>query len=87
MNLNNFESHIDKKILDRGYNYYIEGNIMDTSASGDNEYIFEIEGSEDYQVVVKIDNKGEILYSECDCPYDFGDICKHEVAAYPIKFN
>lgn len=22
------------------------------------------------------------MYSECDCPYDFGPICKHQVAAY-----
>lgn len=41
-----------------------------------------MQGSEDYEVIVKLDEKGEIIYSECDCPYDFGPICKHEVAAY-----
>ncbi len=82
MNINDFEKHINKTILDRGYGYYIDGNIMETYNSADNEYIFEVQGSEDYQVIVEIDEKGEILNSSCDCPYDFGPICKHEVAAY-----
>lgn len=82
MNISNFENHINKTILDRGYDYYIEGNIIDTYCQDDNIYVFEVEGSEDYEVVVKIDENGEILYSECDCPYDFGPICKHQVAAF-----
>lgn len=82
MNINNFKGHIDKTILNRGYDYYIEGNIVENYKNVDNEYIFEIEGSDNYEVVVKIDDNGEILYSQCDCPYDFGPICKHEVAAY-----
>lgn len=82
MNISNFENHIDKKILDRGYGYYCEGNIIDVYKEGDNEYIFQVQGSEDYEVVVKINNDGEILYSDCDCPYDFGPICKHQVAVY-----
>ncbi|WP_251862358.1 hypothetical protein [Clostridium sp. Marseille-Q2269] len=82
MNINDFQRHINNIILDRGYFYYIDGNIMDIYNHGDNEYVFEVQGSEDYQVTVKIDEKGEILYSSCDCPYDFGPIYKHEVAAY-----
>lgn len=82
MNINNFEDHINKTILDRGYDYYNEGNIIKTYSQGDNEYIFQVQGSDDYEVVVKIDDKGEILYSECNCPYDFGPICKHQAAAY-----
>ncbi|WP_454054849.1 SWIM zinc finger family protein [Clostridium sp. Marseille-Q7071] len=72
MNINNFENHINKTILDRGYVYYSEGNITETYNKGENEYIFQVQGSEDYEVVVKINNNGEILYSDCDCPYDFG---------------
>ena len=82
MNINNFENEIDKRILDRGYNYYMDGNIVKTYSHGGNEYVFEVQGSDDYQVVVKIDDRGEIIYSECDCPYDFGPVCKHQVAAY-----
>jgi len=82
MNINNFKEYIDKTILKRGYDYYTDGNILDTCNEGDNTYTFEVQGSEDYQVVVQLDDTGEIIYSECDCPYDFGPICKHEVAAY-----
>ncbi|WP_333860839.1 SWIM zinc finger family protein [Clostridium sp.] len=82
MNLNNFKNHIDKKILDRGCAYYDAGNILETYSQGNNEYIFQIQGSKDYKVVVKLDDMGEILYSQCDCPYEFGLVCKHEAAAY-----
>lgn len=82
MNIKNFESYVNQTVLDRGYSYYIEGNIVEAYNQGNNEYAFEVQGSEDYEVIVKLDNKGEIIYSECDCPYDFGPICKHEVAAY-----
>ncbi len=82
MNINNFEKLISKKILDRGYDYYNEGNIIETYNQGKNEYIFQVQGSEVYEVEVKIGNNGEIIYSYCDCPYDFDPICKHQVAAY-----
>lgn len=82
MNINDFEKHINKTILDRGYDYYSEGNIIETYNQGDNEYIFQVQGSDNYEVIVKVDEKGEILYSNCDCPYDWGLICKHQVAAY-----
>lgn len=35
-----------------------------------------------YVVSVILDDSGEIISSQCDCPYDMGPICKHEVAAY-----
>ncbi|MDR7079845.1 uncharacterized protein (UPF0305 family) [Neobacillus niacini] len=82
MNINNFEYGINKTIVDRGYSYYIEGNVVEAFEQGDNEYIFQIEGSDEYEVLVKIGDNGDILNSECDCPYDFGPVCKHEVAAY-----
>ncbi|WP_346938485.1 hypothetical protein [uncultured Clostridium sp.] len=82
MNINNFERNIDRTILDRGYNYFDEGSVIDVYNQGDNEYVFEVEGNEVYEVTVKIDEAGEILYSSCDCPYDFGPVCKHQVAAY-----
>ncbi|KOR25187.1 SWIM zinc finger family protein [Clostridium sp. L74] len=82
MNINDFQEYINDTILDRGYGYYIAGNIIEVSKWSDNEYIFQIEGTEDYQVIVNINDNGEILDSSCDCPYDFGPICKHEVAAY-----
>jgi len=82
MNINHFENYINKTILDRGYHYYIEGNVVEVYEQGENDYIFHIEGSDDYEVLVRMEDNGDILYSKCDCPYDFGPVCKHEVAAY-----
>lgn len=82
MNLENFKDNINGIILDRGSDYYYEGNIVESFKNGENQYVFEIEGSESYEVIVELDDDDEIIYSECDCPYDFGPICKHEVAAY-----
>jgi uncharacterized Zn finger protein len=82
MNINNFEGKINKTILDRGYSYYIDGNVVEAYEQGENNYFFRIEGSDHYEVVVETGENGDILYSECDCPFDFGPVCKHEVAAY-----
>ncbi|MDQ0157687.1 SWIM zinc finger family protein [Robertmurraya andreesenii] len=82
MNINNFENHIDKIILDRGYNYYIEGNVVEAIEQGENKYLFYVDGSDNYEVLIDIGDNGDILFSQCDCPYDFGPVCKHEVAAY-----
>lgn len=43
MNINTFESHIDKTILARGYSYYVEGNVVDAYEQGENKYIFHIQ--------------------------------------------
>jgi uncharacterized Zn finger protein len=37
-----------------------------------------VEGSEDYEVFVQI-SKGKVVEHSCDCPYDWGDVCKHIV--------
>jgi uncharacterized Zn finger protein len=78
MNINDFEEHIGKTILDRGYDYYNNGNIVELHKKGNSEYVFIVEGSEKYRVDIKVDEGGDILYSNCDCPYDFGPVCKHQ---------
>jgi hypothetical protein len=50
----------------------VEHNYPDT-------WTAEVEGSDLYTVEIKLNN-GEIVSWECDCPYDYGDICKHVVA-------
>lgn len=82
MNINNFESYINETILDRGYSYYVEGNVKEVFESGNNRFIFSIQGSDDYKVTVELGENGDILFSICNCPYDFGPVCKHEVATY-----
>ncbi|MBO0995184.1 SWIM zinc finger family protein [Bacillus sp. SD088] len=82
MNLHNFEKSINQVIIDRGYDYYLNGHVTETSFNGVDEYHFLVEGSEDYNVIVTLGSNDDILFSQCDCPFDFGPICKHQVAAY-----
>ncbi len=48
---------------------------------GENEYSALVSGSDNYDVFVKLDDK-TIVEHECNCPYDWGDVCKHEVAVF-----
>lgn len=87
MNIENFEEHISEKILDRGYDYYADGHVGEAVLQGEHEYVFQVMGSDDYVVVVKMDASGEIIWSDCDCPYDYGPVCKHEVAVFYELFD
>ncbi|PTQ84946.1 putative Zn finger protein [Trichococcus patagoniensis] len=82
MNIKNFQEYINQTILNRGYNYYISGNVDKDYVRRGNTYLFQVEGSENYEVTVDIDDTGEIIHSYCDCPYDLGPVCKHEAAVY-----
>lgn len=82
MTIRDFEESIDKVILGRGYDYYEYNHISEMYQESDGTYIFEVEGTEEYQVGVKLDDNERIIYSYCNCPYDYGEECKHEVAAY-----
>src|SRR5699024_414830 len=46
-----------------------------------NMYVFQVKGTTRYEVVVEITDQGDVTFSACDCPYSFGPVCKHEVAA------
>ncbi len=81
MNLNNLEKHIDNKILERGIDYYEIGCVIDLVELKNGKWSAKVEGTEVYNVTVEIENK-EITGSFCDCPYDMGPVCKHEVAVY-----
>lgn len=82
MNIDDFEDYIDRKILNRGYDYYIEGHICSCHKEKPGTYIFDVAGSDDYEVSVELKDNYEIKSSYCDCPYDFGPICKHEAAVF-----
>ena len=82
MNLFEFEDAVDQKILDRGFDYYENGQISEVEYIGQYEYSFEIIGSEYYNVYVKLNEDLDLIEHHCECPYDWGPICKHEVAAF-----
>ncbi|MGD9567069.1 MAG: SWIM zinc finger domain-containing protein [Sedimentibacter sp.] len=84
MNINNFNEFVDEKILSRGYEYYLDG-LVDFLDKVNHEYIFQVQGRYLYEVLITLDDSGEMIYSKCNCPYDIGPICKHEVAAFLLN--
>lgn len=84
--LNNFEDYIDPKIVKRGKEYF-EGNFVGSLTIKGNSYTAEVMGSENYEIEIQLKNK-EIVSHLCDCPFEHGEFCKHEVAVlYYINEN
>lgn len=82
MNLNNFEKYIGDLIVYRGEHYYVNKYVKKINQTKDGDYKATVSGSKKYTVKVKLDQANNIIASGCTCPYDFGDICKHEVAVF-----
>jgi hypothetical protein len=80
LNLVNFNQLIDKRILKRGLDYYEQGQVVSLETKDNKIYKARVEGSEVYRVEISLDKNGEMIESYCDCPYDLGEICKHEAA-------
>ncbi len=77
-----FLDDVDPKIFARGLDYYESGNVERIDHDG-SHVTAEVSGSdvEPYLVGIDIDENGGVEYWECDCPYDWGPVCKHTVAA------
>jgi uncharacterized Zn finger protein len=77
-----FLDDVDPVILSRGQNYYHRG-CVDSLDFEDGHVTAEVSGSEDEPYLVEIDfnEDGEVEAWDCDCPYDWGPVCKHTVAA------
>lgn len=80
MYITDFELGVEEKILTRGKKYFADGSVADLWAQSPNLYCAVVEGSIPYDVEIRIGANGEILHHSCDCPYDWGEYCKHEVA-------
>ncbi|CAH0347652.1 hypothetical protein [Bacillus sp. CECT 9360] len=80
MNLSNFEEYIDEKIIERGLDYFYEGRVGKIEIVEGDIYTAQVEGSEDYSVEIQLDSQKQIVQSNCECPFDWGDFCKHEIA-------
>jgi pterin-4a-carbinolamine dehydratase len=78
--INEFEQHVDKDIFRRGLQYFKKGYVTLVEELSGGEYEAVVEGSETYTVNLTIKN-GVITELSCTCPYDWGPVCKHEVAA------
>ena len=81
MNLKDFEEHINPDIVERGYDYYENGLVSDLENTEPGLWIAYVFGSERYTVTVNT-HRSIIKDWECDCPYDWGPVCKHVVAVF-----
>ena len=81
LTLDNFETQVAPIILQRGEDYYFNGNVISIEATGDATWTAAVEGTETYTVEVTLENGKTITDYFCDCPYD-GDTCKHAVAVF-----
>lgn len=80
LSLDNFEQQIDETILERGLDYFRRGCVTDMEDLGGGDYEATVEGSDTYIVYLHVEGNKVTEY-ECDCPYDWGPVCKHTVAA------
>jgi uncharacterized Zn finger protein len=76
-----FEKGIQKKILERGFDYYEYQNLEKVEDLGNSEFSAIVHGNEDYEVYVKIEGN-HVSKQSCTCPYveEYDDTCKHIVA-------
>ena len=80
MQIDNFESGIEDKIVVRGKDYFSNGFVIEIWSENPKQFCAVVDGSIPYDVEIRLDEAGEIIYHDCDCPYDWGEYCKHEVA-------
>lgn len=81
MKITDFENNVRGVIVARGYDYYMQGYVDRVTQNG-REFTTIAHGTQDYHVFVELDKYSNIIESSCDCPYDKGPICKHQVGAY-----
>ncbi len=80
MTINDFENQVDPKIQQRGKEYFLDGNVEYIEEVKKNIWAADVVGTDDYQVEIQLGSKGVIKKCECNCPYEYGAICKHIVA-------
>lgn len=81
LTLTNFEGLIEAKIVERGYDYYKSGRVSKVEQIGAGEFSAAAFGTDKYEIYIKTVGDKIVEY-ECDCPYDWGDTCKHAVAVF-----
>jgi len=79
--LNTLIDQADGKVLARGKVLYAQGCVVRLSQADEGEFEAKVLGSEGdpYEVYITMKD-GEIEDYGCDCPYDWGPVCKHLVA-------
>ena len=84
--ISQLKKNVSDKIYKRGKRYYNQGRILDYKIdyTQDNQYKItaRVWGTNRYSVKISVEVIGNSLYfdNNCTCPYDWGNVCKHEVA-------
>jgi len=84
--LDQLKKNVPGRIFQRGINYFKQGKVKDyhINYNEDNKYEIRgrVRGTYNYQVKIDLRIIEDNLYfnNNCTCPYDWGDVCKHEVA-------
>ena len=93
MRLDNLDEIVDPLVLLRGQAYQQEGRVSALEQAGEKAWTAEVEGTDLYDVHFKLDSDGDFSCT-CTCPYDWGPVCKHVIAAlfaieeaYPEAFS
>ena len=73
------EALVPPKIFERGSAYYYEDNAVGRILRTSDTFKAKVEGTETYRVELTI-RAGKPPKIYCDCPYDYGDVCKHGIA-------
>ncbi|HJE86217.1 MAG TPA: SWIM zinc finger family protein [Levilactobacillus hammesii] len=74
-----WEVQFQPQIVDRGYDYYRRGLVVNGQKSADEIHAI-VAGTQDYHVVIKLVDD-EVVDAVCDCPYAVdGKYCKHMAA-------
>ncbi len=81
LTLDNFEQSVESKIVERGLDYFKDGDVARLEKVGDGEFSAVVLGSDRYEVFVRLDG-ASVSEHECDCPYDWGNVCKHKIAVF-----
>ena len=80
MHIDRFESDFDPEILARGKQYFADGFVEELECEDGNAYTGRVQGTDVYELHIELSDQGQILKMSCDCPYDWGDHCKHQAA-------
>lgn len=72
------ENNTPFKILERGLEYFKTSCVERVFKIGEGNYFAYVMGSTRYEVIANV--RGKNVHMECDCPYDYSEVCKHKVA-------
>ena len=75
----NWQKSYDRKVLDKGYDYYIDDRVENLKLK-DNVLTAFVYGNDKYNVRIIFDDD-EVFETDCTCPYaEDGNYCKHMAA-------